>query len=383
MIINKNKILKALKKVNSFVSNSTINPILSNILVRIYPLSQEIEISATDLDNYYIGRFAAMDICDEDKCEFMIDNKIFVNVLESLKNNDIKTEIDIEAWQITFSADGVEITLPIMTGDDFPAVQYNQTKEKALFSGDQMLMDAFHAVKYCAAKDITKPAFTGIYINIQEKLKRFTVAATDGKRLAQAVCETNLFLAGDYEYIVRPAFLAEWAACLEEHIKENSANALVLLTDETYICFHNSHEDFFSRLIEGKYPDASQVIPKAEARVTIQTDRKALIENLDSLKFVAKDNSYSIACNIANRKLILEANSKGRGSKVRIDSKATTEGELKTNFNMLFLRDTLSALKSNNVKMELTTGLAPLKIYEKNDGVEFNHVLMPVRPGIA
>ena len=380
MIINKNKILKALKRVNAFISNSGINPILSNLLIRIWPLSQEVEISATDLDNYYIGRFAAMDIIDSDKCEFMIDNKIFAGVLESLKNTDVKVEIDMDARQITFMAAGAEITLPIMDGDDFPAVSYNSVKEKALFSGTKMFIDAFRAVKYCTSKELTKPAFAGIHINIQEKLKRLVVTATDGKRLAQAICETNLYLAKEAEYIVKPSFLAEWSACLDEMIKEDSACALALLTDELHFHFRTASEYFYSRLIEGKFPDASQVIPKAEAKVTIQADKKNLIENLDTLKFVAKDNAYSISCNIAGRKLTLESKSKGRGSKIRIDCKAQTEGELKTNFNMLYWRDALSALNDDDVKIELTTNQAPLKIHEVKDEVEYYHVLMPVRP---
>jgi len=383
LIINKNKILKALKRVNTFISNSGINPTLSNLLIRIWPLSQEVEISATDLDNYYIGRFAAMDIIDSDKCEFMIDNKIFAGVLESLKNTDVKVEIDMDARRITFMADGAEITLPIMDGDNFPAVSYNSVKEKALFSGNKMFSDAFRAVKYCTAKDSPKAVYTGIHIDIQEKLKRFVVTATDGKRLAQAICDTNLYLAGNYEYIVKPSFLTEWSACLDEMIKEDSACALALLTDELHFHFRTASEYFYSRLIEGKFPDASQVIPKAEAKVTIQADKKKLIENLDTLKFVAKDNSYSIACSIADRKLTLESNSKGRGSKIRVDCKAQTEGELKINFNMLYWRDALSVLGSDDVKIELTTTQAPMKICEKKDEVEYYHVLMPVRPSFT
>jgi DNA polymerase-3 subunit beta len=149
------------------------------------------------------------------------------------------------------------------------------------------------------------------------------------------------------------------------------------------ILFHLQSVDLVSQLIEGKFPDYNQIIPKGYATRSI-LETSSFLKAARVSQLFARDSANIIKLEVIpagdelmNGQITLVATSAELGDNVA-DVDASIEGEpLEIAFNAKYLIDVLSVIESPQVVLETTAASSPGVIRPIGDD-QFTHVIMPM-----
>lgn len=95
---------------------------------------------------------------------------------------------------------------------------------------------------------------TGIHLTINES--ELTAVATDSHRLSQRKATLENNATGNYDILVPGRFVKQ----AEQNVGRNSQEDVELQISENQVLFILDHTSFYSRLLEGQYPNTAQLI---------------------------------------------------------------------------------------------------------------------------
>lgn len=375
-----NDLIKAVQSCSRVIVSASPSPILTNILVDCNSKKDEnlVRLFATDLEMYY-ETFVPASI--KTPGEFMISAKMLSeNLAGSFPGaSDLSIACNPENFNVEIKGGkrDTKITLFGLPPDDFPSlppVEKLYTFNFSLSKLQSMIRDTL----YAASTEQVKPAYCGMCLKVLNGGLRSI--STDGKRLAfcefstpeQATIEQN-------EIIVMAKVLHEILKC---HV-DPAGDGIDISICSNQIAFQAKNYSYYARLIEGKFPDYNQVIPKdVKIRITARVDET--IENLETTRNIARENGYTMKLNLTSDTMTCSAKSTKAGNVVSKSPVKMEQGsDFEINFNVRFFIDILGTVKSEECVMEFTNPQAPVKIYPAQEisSEKHVHILMPVRPG--
>jgi DNA polymerase-3 subunit beta len=141
--------------------------------------------------------------------------------------------------------------------------------------------------------------------------------------------------------------------------------------------------DLVSQLIEGKFPDYNQIIPKGYATRSV-IDTGSLLKAVRVSHLFARDSANIVKLEITptgdelmNGRITLVATSAELGDNVA-DVDASIEGNpMEIAFNAKYLIDVLSIIDSPQVALETSAASSPGVLRPIGDD-KFTHVIMPM-----
>jgi DNA polymerase-3 subunit beta len=134
-------------------------------------------------------------------------------------------------------------------------------------------------------------------------------------------------------------------------------------------------------LIQGKYIDYSQIIPK-EAKTKVEIDRLTLLEALERAFVIASSSANIIKIEIldSDSKILITATNNELGD-ASDTLEVNVEGEKQKTiaFNVRLLMDVLKNLENEKIIVKLTGDTNPAVITEDLENEEYLYVLMPLK----
>lgn len=232
-------------------------------------------------------------------------------------------------------------------------------------------------VVFAAATDESRPVLTGVHAEFEDKL--LTLAAADGFRLAVYKLPLTTAVKEKSTAIIPARALAElnrMATDQEDDIE------IKLNTAKSQILFRLKDIELISQLVQGSFPQYSQLIPKSYSTRAI-VDVSQFLRATKTASIFARDGSGIVRLVItpgtkaSQGKLTIAARSEEIGDDVG-DIDAAVEGEeAKIAFNGKYLIDVLSVLNEQQVALEVTSPSSPGVI--RPIGVDnYVHVVMPM-----
>ena len=246
--------------------------------------------------------------------------------------------------------------------------------------GTDLLKQAIDGVAFAAATEDSRPVLTGVQIEIKDG--GLVLAAADGFRLA--VYETKLAdEVPESSAIIVPAKSLQEVSRLASgkdypvKIKVNEGKTQVLFQFETAAVV--------SQLIQGTFPNYSQLVPKEHvSKTTVDVGEFARATRAASI--FARDGSGIVRLQTFEGEedgiggLSIEARSEEVGdNKGKIT--ATIEGDpAKIAFNAKYLTEVLGVLGHGMVALETSSPSSPgvLRPLSPSEGVSYVHVVMPM-----
>ena len=246
--------------------------------------------------------------------------------------------------------------------------------------GTDLLKQAIDGVAFAAATEDSRPVLTGVQIEIKDG--GLVLAAADGFRLA--VYETKLAdEVPESSAIIVPAKSLQEVSRLASgkdypvKIKVNEGKTQVLFQFETAAVV--------SQLIQGTFPNYSQLVPKEHvSKTTVDVGEFARATRAASI--FARDGSGIVRLQTFEGEedgiggLSIEARSEEVGdNKGKIT--ATIEGDpAKIAFNAKYLTEVLGVLGHGMVALETSSASSPgvLRPLSPSEGVSYVHVVMPM-----
>src|SRR3990172_1602991 len=362
---------KALNIVGRAVATRTTLPIVTNVLMSAE--GTELRLAATNLE---IGINYKMSAAVEETGAIAVPARLLAERVHSLPNERIDLEASPQSLIMTIRCLRYDARVKGLDPRDFPPI-LGASEEVTTVLGADALKEAIKHVVFAAATDDTRPVLTGVYMKLEGE--EMTLAAADGFRLAVLRSPLLREVAGPVEVIVPARSLSELSRIIEE---EEKPVELTGTPSKGQILFHCSSVDMFSQLIQGTFPNYSQLIPTSfTSRVVVPTDDFLKAARVASI--FARDASGIVRLQMAPGDEMLPARMtiSARAEEVgdnqgEID--AVVEGEPgKIAFNAKYLTDVLNVLSVRQVALETNSPSSPGFLRPVGQDT-YVHVIMPM-----
>ncbi len=361
---------KALGIVSRAVATRTTLPIANNVLLatdegRLKLAGTNLEITIT----HWIGAKI------EAEGSITVPARILNEFVTSLPNDRVDMEFQPKSRSLELKCARFEARISGMDAEDFPRIPEIDDGTVVQVDPDS-LKRAINRVAFAAATDDSRPVLTGVNVEIDDGT--LTLAAADGFRLSV----DHAKLTGDTPdktIVIIPArALAEVNRLIGEsqepiQITVNQARSQVL--------FKSDNVKLTSQLIQGTFPNYSQLIP-TERGTRTTVDGEDFLRATRAAAIFARDASGIVRLQVSGNggsdgRLAVSARAEEVGDDVgEIDAQVEGDGA-KIAFNSKYLTEILSVLGKGEVVLETNSPSSPGLIRPKNDE-SFTHVVMPM-----
>lgn len=348
--------------VNRIVSSSTTLPILSNILLK--TVNGQLALVATNLETA-ITTLLRCKI--EIPGEICLPAKTLTEIINSLPAENLSLE-KIEGL-LRITCPGFELDLKYMPADDFPLIPEIAEPVKIELDTPKFIK-ALNSVVFAASTNENQLEIAGVLFKFNGK--SLIMAATDRYRLAEIT--THLTNAGDIREVILPLR----AVAETIRVFGNFSEKINMLIASGQVVFENSTTRIISRIVDGQYPEYTQIIPETFL-TSIKVKKQALLSALKAAGvFATGANSVILEYKIENNSLALSATSDALG-KSRIVLEALISGEDgSVIFNYQYLSQGVSAIPSDEVELKLVNPFSPVMCVPVGD-TSFRYLVMPIK----
>ena len=365
LTITKEQIIHGLQSVQNVVSTRTTLPILSNVLLQAE--DNLLRLTATDLD---VTISCAVEAQVKKGGATTVPVKKLFGIVRELNNGDIELEVDdknncsIRSGSSFYKVNG-------LAAEEYPPMPKFKDEKKVALK-QETVKSMMRKTSYAISTDESRYVLNGIFMSLKDH--KFTMVATDGRRLALVDEEVDVTEQSQGEFIVPAKAVNELSRLLqgtgeiEIHYSENQA-AFNLKDEKGFSIL------IISKLIEGNYPNYRQVIP-GEAKERVTLIREEFLHALRRAEIMTSEKSNSVKLSFTKNNLAITANSPEVGE-ARESIAVNYKGkDMAIAFNPKYMIDPLSALSEDEVFFELIDELSPgvLKI-----NGPFLYVVMPMR----
>jgi len=298
----------------------------------------------------------------------VLPGRLLVEVARSLPDGSVTLALREAERDIEISARSSRFHLRTLSANDFPRFPESEGKGVALPAAP--LRDTINRVARAASRDEARPVLTGVLVTVEGD--QMTMVATDSYRLAVKTTKLSTSVPERLEANVPARALRELARLVEAGGKDSLQ---VWLTRNQAI-FRVGSVSLSSRLIDGQFPNHSQLLPDSYEH-EVKLPRAELLEVTRRVSQLAQRNA-ALRLSFGEGELVVSAETPDLGD-AREALPAPYSGELlEIGFNPEFVRDGLESIDSDEVVFKLISPLRP-GLLEPADKEGFRYLVMPIR----
>lgn len=372
---------KAIYNTERVIGKQTTLPILENILIETE--KGMLKFSATNLE---IGVFLKIGAKTKKEGKITIPAKLISNFVNNLPAGE-NIQIETEDQTLKIKSGGYRAVIKGLGAQDFPIIP--ELGDDFLFSFNaNEIKDAIPKLLACVSLDGSRPELSGV--NVVFDGEKVSLAATDSFRLLEI--ETKItkksserytaFVSKTNSIIIPNGTLAEVFRVITPETKD-----VLVAIEENQIFFQIDNVRIVSRLINGKYPEYKQIIPKDFSTKAI-VDKEEFLRATKVSSFFTNSKSGEV-----NFKLF------PKEGKIEIKAQAEDKGENKTEikagingdsqeivFNPRYIVDGINTVSTPRLAFLASSGSSPVVLRLVEDGEEemkivdkLTYVVMPIK----
>ena len=360
---------KGLAVVGRAVATRAVLPITNNVLIATE--GSRLRLAATNLE---IAISCWIPATIEKEGTVTIPARLLTDFVNSLPSGRIDMALSPRSRSLELRCARHEAHISGLDPADFPAIpKITDGMNVKVKPGDLRL--AINQVGFAAASEESRPVLTGVHAEfVGEQL---TLAAADGFRLAVRKVSLAKVVDTKMAIIIPSRSLTELNRLISE---QEEPLELTVNSQKSQVLFRLRNVEMVSQLIQGTFPNYSQLIPKSySTRAVIKLAE--FLRATKSASIFARDGSGIVRLQIMPKdgkgKIAISARAEEIGDNLgEVD--ATVEGEeAKIAFNSKYLMDVLGVIAKEEVALETTTSSSPGVIRPVGDE-SYIHIVMPM-----
>ena len=362
---------RGLSIVGRAVATRTTLPITQNVLLSTD--QSRLKLAATNLE-IAISTWIGAQV--EEEGSITIPARLLTEFISSLPPERIDISSIAQPRGLALKCARFEASINGTDAEDFPPIPSVESGVIGKID-PKVLKEAITHVAFAAATEDSRPVLTGTRVEISGD--QFTLAAADGFRLAVFKGKLEAPISEDVSFIIPARAFQELnrlIATQEEPVE------FTVTPSKSQALFRMENIELVSQLVQGTFPDYSQLIPQSyETRAVV--DLEEFLRATRTASIFARDGSGIVRVQVT-------AGSNGSAGRLSISSRAeelgenqgeidanVEGGEAKIAFNSKYLAEVLDVLGKGEVALETTTPSSPGVLRPlSNDG--YVHVVMPM-----
>lgn len=371
--INKTYFLQALNTTKRAISSKNAIPILSTVKIdvtnsgiRLTGSNGQISIEhliATEEENAGLLISSTGSI--------LLEATFFLNVVSSLPDVTLTFQ-EIEQDQVVLTSGKSEITLKGKQAEQYPRLQeVPQTKPLQLET--KILKEMIAETAFAASLQESRPILTGVHFVLKDSTSLKTVA-TDSHRLSQRVL--TLEKGGDnFDVVIPSRSLREFTSVFPDDIE-----TVEVFFSNNQLLFRSANINFYTRLLEGTYPDTDRLIP-TEFNTVVVFDTANLRHAMERARLLSNaTQNGTVKLEIINQVVSAHVHSPEVGRvNEELETLSVSGEDLVISFNPTYLIEALKAVSSEQVTISFISPVRPFTLVPNNDTQEFIQLITPVR----
>ena len=373
-IIQRDHLVQSVQDVMKAITSRTTIPILTGI--KIVATEEGVSLTGSDSDvsiESFIPKEDGEKVIVEIKQTgaIVLQAKFFSEIVKKLPTDHVEIEVQNHLQTIIRSGKS-EFNLIGLDADEYPHLP--KIEEENVFKIPTDLLKAMiRQTVFAVSTSETRPILTGVNWNVEND--ELICIATDSHRLALRKAKIEINTNASYNVVIPGKSLIE----LNKILADNSESIDIVIT-ENQVLFKATHLLFFSRLLEGNYPDTSRLIPN-ESKTDIVLQSKEFLHAIDRASLLAREGSNNVVklSTIEDGSIEISSNTPEVGKVVEeIKSQSISGEELKISFSAKYMMDAFKALEGTEIKISFTGAMRPFIIQPMNDE-SILQLILPVR----
>ena len=369
--IKKDLLLDALIKVSKAISTKNLIPVLAGVKFELK--KKRLTLTASDND---ITIQTSIDSLSDD--EFKIDSegsiiiqgKYILDIVRKLPDKYINIEV-IDELKILIYTENSEFNLNGISESEYPNVGLEESKKKVNIKAGT-LKSIVNQTAFATSTEESKPVLTGINFNIVGDVLECN--STDSYRLARKVVKLEKTSEDNYNIVIPSHNLLEFTRILgddDEEVELHIFNNKVL--------FKNGNLKFESRLINGTYPNTSNLLPD-DSYLVVSTNLSDFYNVIDRVSILTSDKEKNIVTLETNGNILTLKSSSaeiGRVEEKMTISKNNSE-DIRISFSAKYMMEALKSFSTETVDLHFVGEIKPILIKSTEDET-LTQLVLPIR----
>lgn len=372
--IQRDYLVESLQDVMKAISSRTTIPILTGI--KITASEDGVTLTGSDSD-ISIESFIPSEVDDreiitiKETGSIVLPARFFNDIVRKLPQEIVDIEVHKHFLTIIRSGNA-EFSLNGLDAEEYP--QLPQVKENNIIRiPTDLLKTLIRQTVFAVSTSETRPVLTGV--NFQVGNNELTCIATDSHRLAlrKAVVESNN--EEEYNIVIPGKSLNELSKILAD-----TNDPLEIVITENQVLFKTENLLFFSRLLEGNYPDTTRLIP-TDSKTDLFVTTKKFLQAVDRASLLGREEKNNVVklSTTENELVEISSNTPEIGKVIEEIVCNSIDGEeLKISFSAKYMLDALKVIEGSEIKISFTGAMRPFLIRPLNDD-SIIQLILPVR----
>ena len=365
--INQKDLQESLGFCQNVIERRSTLPILSNVLIE--AKNKILKITATDLDMIFVHSISNVEINEEG--ETTTNSSIMYDIVRKFsvgKKINLET---ISESKLQLESEKSIFKLNCIDAKEFPLSE-DDLGEKTVTINSQNFLKLLNKCKFSISNDETRHYLSGIFLHLTQNDEKnyITAVSTDSHRMS--ISKMRLSEKIDFEPIILPKKTIYQLCSLLENLNGD----IKILNSKSKIKFFLNNSMLTSKVIDGKFPNYIQVIPK-DNKKKLEADLESFHHSVDRVASVSTDKKDGVRFSLSKNKLDLSVNNTNSG-----DGKETLsvnfDYDLDISFNSKYLIDVASQLEGENIEIYFNDIGSPALIKDPND-FDSIFVIMPMK----
>lgn len=373
--INKTAFLHALNITKRAISHKNAIPVLSTVKIEVH--QEGITLTGSNgqfsIENFISIQDENAGLLISTTGSVLLEAGFFINVVSSLP--DIVLDFkEIEQKQIVLTSGKSEITLKGKEVEQYPRLQEMPTTDPLVLE-TKILKQIISETAFAASTQESRPILTGVHFVLLDNTT-LKMVATDSHRMSQRklTLEKN---GDDFNVVIPSHSLREFSAVFTDDIE-----TVEVFFSNNQMLFRSEYISFYTRLLEGSYPDTDRLIP-TEFNTTATFNTANLQQAMERARLLSNaTQNGTVKLEITNHQVSAHVNSPEVGRvNEELDALEIVGDELVISFNPTYLIEALKAMDSEQVKISFISPVRPFTLVPNNEIEvgDFIQLVTPVR----
>jgi DNA polymerase-3 subunit beta len=362
--IQREELLKPLSLVSGAADRRQTLPILSNVLLR--HTGTELVLTGTDLEIEVVAR---TNNTKGTPGETTLPARKLLEICRALPE---KTTLEIhqEKDKATVKSGRSRFTLLSLPANDFPSIETAEW-EQTITINQKALKSLLEKTQFCMAQQDVRYYLNGLLLDLTSNQLR--AVATDGHRMAVAETSLEKPAKKEQQLIVPRKAVHEIIRFLED----DESKEVQLQLNPNHLRVLLQGLVFTSKLIDGRYPDYTKVIPPTQ-RTRLRLERAMLRATLGRVAILSNEKYRGVRLSLKPGSMRLMAHNPEHEEAQEELAVAYKGEEMEIGFNANYIMDATGALTSDEIELGLTDANSSCTLQSPGEPYP-QYVVMPMR----
>ena len=369
--IKKEILMDALNKVSKAISSRNVIPVLAGIKFELN--NKRLTLTASDND-ITIQTFINCDdeeiIKVKEEGSIIIQGKYISDIVRKLPDQYINIEV-VDELKILVYTENSEFNLNGISESEYPNIGLEESKKKVHIKAS-VFKDIVNQTAFASSNEESKPVLTGINFNIVGDVLECN--STDSYRLARKVIKLDGASEENYNIVIPSHNILEFSRIIDD---EDGDIELHIFNNK--ILFKTGNLKFESRLINGTYPNTSNLLPD-DSYLVVSTNLNAFYDVIDRVSILTSDKEKNIVTlETKGDILVLKSSSVEIG---RVEEKMpimkNNSEDIKISFSAKYMMEALKSFSTETVDIHFVGEIKPILIKSSEDET-LTQLVLPIR----